>query len=36
MRLFGRLHSWQAGYRNVFMRFHENIGVNSVFDVAGQ
>lgn len=28
MRQFGRLHNGQAGYRNVFMCFHENIAVN--------
>ncbi len=28
MRQFGQLHNGQAGYRNVFMCFHENIAVN--------
>lgn len=28
MHLFVQLHNWRAGYRNVFMRFYENIAVN--------
>jgi len=36
MGLFAQLQSIQAGYRNVFMCFHENIGLNSGCDAAGQ
>ncbi len=36
MYLFVQLHNLQAGYRNVFMCFFENIGLDSDFYVAGQ